>query len=50
MVDFYCLGAILYELLVGVPPFHSKVKKELYNSILNDEIKFPEDAGLSFQA
>ena len=50
LVDFYCLGTLLYELLIGVPPFQSKKINQLYNSILNEEIEFPDEAGLSFEA
>lgn len=44
------MGTLLYELLIGVPPFQSKKINQLYNSILNEEIKFPDEAGLSFEA
>jgi serum/glucocorticoid-regulated kinase 2 len=40
-VDYYCLGAMLYELVVGIPPFYSKNTKEIYRSALVEEVAFP---------
>ena len=46
-VDHYCLGALLYELVTGLPPYYSRVTKEIYVSILNDELTFPDQLTLS---
>ena len=34
-VDWWCLGSIIYEMVVGLPPFYSKSRSELF-----DKIKF----------
>ena len=36
-VDWWCLGSILYELVVGLPPFYCKSRAELF-----DKIKFAD--------
>lgn len=34
-VDWWCLGSLIYEMVVGLPPFYSKNRPELF-----DKIKF----------
>lgn len=34
LLDYYCLGALLYELVIGVPPYYSLKQEEIYESIL----------------
>ena len=46
-VDYYCLGAILYELVIGSPPFYTTHTSEMFERILTEEISFPEDLDLS---
>ncbi|XP_048849397.1 serine/threonine-protein kinase Sgk1-like isoform X2 [Brienomyrus brachyistius] len=36
-VDWWCLGAVLYEMLYGLPPFYSSNTDEMYNNILNKD-------------
>ena len=37
-VDYYSLGAILYEMIIGVPPHYSQNKEQMYEQILNDPL------------
>lgn len=47
--DWWSLGAIMYEMLVGYPPFYSDDPITTCRKIVNwrNQLKFPEDARLS---
>lgn len=40
-VDWWCLGCVIYEMLVGLPPFYSSNQKELFDKILFGQLRFP---------
>mmetsp|Transcript_28212 Transcript_28212/g.28004 ORF Transcript_28212/g.28004 Transcript_28212/m.28004 type:complete len:252 (+) Transcript_28212:986-1741(+) len=42
-VDFYTLGCLLYEMIVGFPPFHSRDIKKLEKRIISGSICFPHE-------
>ncbi|EGR31282.1 protein kinase domain protein, partial [Ichthyophthirius multifiliis] len=46
-VDYYCLGALLYELVTGLPPYYSHNTNEIYQRILNEELEFPSNIQIS---
>ncbi|KAE7996018.1 hypothetical protein FH972_000767 [Carpinus fangiana] len=50
--DWWSLGAIMYEMLVGYPPFYSEEPMSTCRKIVNWRIhlKFPEEAKLSGEA
>ncbi|EGR28006.1 protein kinase domain protein [Ichthyophthirius multifiliis] len=41
-VDWYLLGVVIYELLVGIPPYYSHNKDELFYNIQNAQLKLPD--------
>lgn len=50
--DWWSLGAIMYEMLVGYPPFYSQEPMSTCRKIVNwrTYLKFPEEAKLSVEA
>ena len=41
-VDWWSLGILLYEMMVGLPPFYSENINEMYELILKAPLKFPQ--------
>lgn len=39
--DIWCIGVLLYEFLVGSPPFEAEGQKATYRRISNVDLKFP---------
>ena len=49
--DWWSFGIIIYEMLFGITPFFDDGNDvELYDKILNDEIKFPKNNNISAEA
>ena len=44
-VDWWALGAVVFELLVGVPPFHAETPVKIFENILGGDIAWPPDPG-----
>lgn len=40
-VDWWALGVLIYEMLVGMPPFDGLDEQELFDSILKQKVHFP---------
>lgn len=43
MVDYYTLGAILFEMLTGLPPYYTNNKSEMAKRILESELNYPSN-------
>lgn len=42
-VDWWMLGSMIYEMLVGLPPFYLKEREKLFKAIANMEPEYPSD-------
>jgi serine/threonine protein kinase len=41
-VDWWSYGTLIFEMLVGIPPFYSENVQEMYDKILNSDLVLPE--------
>jgi serine/threonine protein kinase len=42
-VDWYLLGVVMYELLIGLPPYYANNREGLFNNIENAALKLPQN-------
>jgi len=50
--DWWSVGVIMFEMLIGYPPFCSETAQETYRKIINwkHTLRFPEDCHISLEA
>lgn len=41
--DLWALGCVIYQMIVGVTPFHGNVDYEVFQKISERKIRFPRD-------
>nr|AML76286.1 putative LOV domain-containing protein [Selaginella lepidophylla] len=46
-VDWWALGILLYEMLIGWTPFRGKNRQKTFHNVLHKELKFPTNAQVS---
>jgi serine/threonine protein kinase len=46
-VDYYGLGALLYEMMFGYPPFYSENTNKMFRDIVEKRLTFPQSVQIS---
>lgn len=41
-VDYWALGVLIYEMIVGIPPFYNKDRNKMFAQIQAKSVKFPD--------
>lgn len=41
-LDWWALGILIYEMIIGIPPFYNQNKHQMYYLIQNAPIRWPE--------
>jgi serine/threonine protein kinase len=44
-VDWWAYGVLLYEMLVGQPPFDGEDEEELFAAITDNSVSYPKNLG-----
>jgi serine/threonine protein kinase len=52
LCDWWSVGVIMFEMLVGYPPFYSETTQETYRKVINwkQTLRFPEECHISPEA
>ena len=46
-VDYYGMGALLYEMVYGYPPFYTQDTNKMFKDILQKKVIYPDDIAIS---